>query len=86
MSTKDIETVFMTLNLEFTDLKEKINSLTKKYDDLEKEVKQQRVYKFQCIKCKEKFGNTKALERSLECQANFDCDQCELSYNSFVDM
>ena len=76
----------MTFNLEFTDLKEKINSLTKKYDDLEKEVKQQRVYKFQCIKCKEKFGNTKDLEkhkeRLLECQANFECDQCELSYNS----
>ena len=47
MSDRDIETVFMTLNLEFTDLKEKINSLTKKYDDLEKEVKQQRVNKLQ---------------------------------------
>ena len=58
-----METVFMTLNLEFTDLKEKFNSLTKKYDDLEKEVKQQRVYKFLCIKCKEKFGNTKDLEK-----------------------
>ena len=53
---------------------------------MKKELKQQKGQKYQCIKCKEKFDNTKQLQkhkvRSLDCQANYECDQCDLTYTS----
>ena len=86
MSENNIEQVFQTLNSEFMDLKEQINTLIKKYDDLEKDVKEQRKDHFQCNKCKERFSTTKELkkhkQRSVVCQASFECDQCELTYTS----
>ena len=66
MAAKDLDDVFMNLNLEFVDLRGEINALTQKYDDLEKELKQQKGQKYQCIKCKEKFDNTKQLQKHKE--------------------
>ena len=85
MAAKDFESIFRNLNSEFEDLKVKINLMIQKYDDLEKEIKKPK-QKFQCIKCNLKFENTRELEkqnaRSSACQANYDCDQCELSHTS----
>jgi hypothetical protein len=42
MSVKDIETVFLSLNTMFEDLKGKIDGLSNKYEDLEKQLKKKR--------------------------------------------
>ena len=86
MSVEDFEPIFINLNTEFVDLKEKINSLILKYDNLEKELIEPKRNKFQCIKCNLRFESTRDLEKhkkiSLACQASYDCDQCELTYTS----
>ena len=86
MTAKDLEPIFMNLNLEFVDLKDKINSLIKKYDNIEQELTKPKKNKFQCIKCNLKFESTRELEKhkksSSACQAKFECDQCDLTYTS----
>ena len=86
MSENDIEQVFQNLNSEFSDLKEQINILIAKYDDLEKDIKEQKKDHFKCNKCNERFPSTKELKkhkkRSEVCQASFECDQCDFMYAS----
>ena len=86
MSESNIEHVFQNLNLEFIDLKQQINILIKKYDDLEKDIKDKKTDHFQCNKCNARFPSTRELKkhkrRSVECQASFECDQCDFTYTS----
>ena len=41
MSVKDIESVFLSLNIEFVDLKSKMDIIIYKYEDLEFELQNQ---------------------------------------------
>ena len=86
MSPKDIENLLLNLNAEFGDLKSKTNSLIKKYEVLEKQLKKQKKSSFRCSKCEKKFGNVKELQthkkEASECQANFKCDECEKTFKT----
>ena len=86
MSVKDFEPVFSTLNTEFVDLKSKVETLINKYEDLEKQLKKQKKFKFKCNQCKKKFENIKELQdhRKEEgsCESNFKCDECGKTFRN----
>ena len=86
MSATDFEPIISNLNSEFVELEDKINSLIKKYDYVEKEIRKTSKHKFQCIKCNLRVDSARELEKhkisSTACQANYECDQCELTYTS----
>ena len=89
MSFQDFEPIFHTLNEEFESLKVQINTLMKKYSNLEKQLKNNCKAKFKCRKCNEYFENVEKFqdhkENSETCDANpypFQCEKCELAYTS----
>ena len=86
MSVKDIETVFLSLNTMFEDLKGKIDGLTNKYEDLEKQLKKQKKSSFKCNTCSKKFESVKDLQKhkteEAACQAKFKCDECEKTFKT----
>ena len=86
MSSKDIENLLLNLNAEFGDLKSKTNSLIKKYEVLEKQLKKQKKSSFKCSKCDKKFEKVKELQthkkEGSECQANFKCDECDKMFKT----
>ena len=86
MSAKDIENLLSNLKTEFVDLKSKTNSLIKKYESLEKQLKKQKKSSFKCSKCDNKFSNVKELQNHKKetsaCQGNFECDECEKTFKT----
>ena len=86
MSINAIETVFLSLNTEFVELKSKIDIIIKKYEDLENEVQNQGKFQFKCSKCSKKFEKLSELQDHKKeegaCKANFECEECGKTFRS----
>ena len=83
MSVKDIESVFLSLNIEFVDLKSKMDIIINKYEDLEFELQNQKKCQFKCSNCSKKFEKLTDLQDHKKeegsCQAKFKCEEEECS-------
>ena len=76
MSVKDIESVFLSLNIEFVDLKSKMDIIIKKCEDLEFELQNQKKCQLKCSNCSKKF------DKLIDLQANFKCEECSKTFRS----
>ena len=76
MSVKDIESVFLSLNIEFVDLKSKMDIIINKYED-------QKKCQLKCSNCSKKFEKLTDLQDHKKeegsCQAKFKCEEEECS-------
>ena len=83
MSVKDIESVFLSLNIEFVDLKSKMDIIINKYEDLEFELQNKKKCQLKCSNCSKKFEKLTDLQDHKKeegsCQAKFKCEEEECS-------
>ena len=86
MSVRDFEAMFTNLNIEFVDLKSKIDVLINKYAEIEKQLEKQKKFRFKCRKCNKKYENLAEYQKHKNdegsCQANFKCDECDKTFRS----
>ena len=89
MSIENIEPLIQSLNRDFVDLKSKIESIVKKYEDLEKKLEKQKKSSFKCRKCKKEFPNLKKLRKHRDaehemCSEEFKCKECEKEFKTVI--
>ena len=88
MTVKQLEVEFKCLQSLFVDLKDKIDTLVKNYENLEKKYEKSLTNKKKailiCRKCDKNFKNVKDLKshkhETNSCQGNFQCQECEKSF------
>ena len=87
MSIESIEPLIQSLNKDFVELKSKLESIVKKYEDLEKKLEKQKKSSFKCRKCKKEFPNLKKLRKHRDaehemCSEEFKCEECEKEFKN----
>ena len=84
-TVKDLDVELCSLKEEFVEVKTKLETLLKKYEDIEK--KCARIEIFQCDVCEEMFCSKTILLKDKRCRKSvlpgqFDCSECD---NTFLE-